>query len=273
VTAVAAQGDEALAVAVRAATVAELCWRRPDGLPGAAPVVPLVLAGAPVVAVPYAHEAWARTVAASPTAGLVLSDPRMTGSAWRSLAVVGTPTLVEDEEGEVFCAQLLEEELRKHPPSRAYADSALLRREHWWYLPRLLLRLEDGVPREVGARDGDRDAVLTVATADGGLHVDTVRVEDWDADPVDVRSLGSPGSTAVRRDPPDGPAVLLGHEFSVPDLERWSPHVTTGTLAGGRLAVDARPEGRGLERVPGLLARVRRHRALEKACVAALRGR
>ncbi|MBY3552316.1 hypothetical protein [Modestobacter lapidis] len=250
-----------LGAAVASAGVAELLWRAPPGPPGAAGVVPLLLDGRPAVALPWAHVDAARVAGAAEEAALVLSDPRLTGSAWRPLMLSGRPTLIEDGDGALFREQLLDQELRKHPPSRALADSPMLRREHWWYLPRLVVVLEAARMSDLHRRAGPADAVLAVD--DAGLHVRTVHVADWDAGPI-----------ALRNAPPDvrGPAVLIGQEMSVPDVEQWTVHTTVGHYADGRLT-DARPSGsRELEPVPGLLARVRRQRALERACVSALRA-
>ncbi|WP_346622813.1 hypothetical protein [Blastococcus montanus] len=241
--------------------MAELLWRTPEGPPAAIGVVPLVLGGKPTVALPWAQVATARAAAASDAAALVLSDPRLTGSRWAPLVATGRLTLVEDGDGELFSEELLDQELRKHPPSRALADSHMLRREHWWYLPRLVLVLEpvDVVPG--GRRDDPADAVLGVD--DGGLHVRTVRVPDWSADPLPV--LDGPPEAA-------GPAVLIGQELSVPDVERWTVHTTTGRYSGGRLT-EVRPAAtRELEPVPGLLARMRRQRVLERTCIQALKA-
>ena len=247
--------------AIHSAGVAELLWRRPAESPGATGVVPLLLGDQPAVAFPWAHVETARTVAAAGEAALVLSDPRLTGSAWRPMVLRGRAQLIEDGDGSLFSDRLLDQELRKHPPSRALADSHMLRREHWWYLPRLVLLLEAVRVGELSPREGPLDAVLAVD--DAGLHVSTVRVGDWDADPMSLRGA-----------PPDvrGPAVLIGQEISVPDVERWTVHTTTGTYADGSLSGVRASGPRALEPVPGLLARMRRQRALERACIAALRS-
>lgn len=222
--------------------------------------MPLLLGEQPAVALPWAYAEQARAAAAAPSAALVLSEPRLAGPPWQPLSAVGRLTLVEDGEGELFTGQLLDQELRKHPPARAFADTPLVRREHWWYLPRLVLLLESPVVQPLGRREGPLDAVLAVD--DDGLQVRTVRVQQWDSDPL-VLTGGPAGS---------GPAVLVGQEVSVPDAERWTVHVTAGRYVDGRL-VDVVPAAtRELEPVPGLRARVRRHRALERACVKALRA-
>ncbi|WP_092198994.1 hypothetical protein [Blastococcus tunisiensis] len=241
--------------------MAELLWRTRGGPPGATGVVPLVLGDRPAVALPWVHAETARTAAAADSAALVLSDPRLTGSAWEPLVAAGRFQLLEDGDGSVFTESLLDQELRKHPPSRALADSHLLRREHWWYLPRLILVLDVDRVLPVARREGPADVVLAVD--DDALHVATVRVADWSSPELDLRG---PVPDAA------GPAVLAGQELSVPDVERWTVHTTTGYHAGGRLS-DVRPAAtRELEPVPGLLARIRRQRALERGCVAALRA-
>jgi hypothetical protein len=247
--------------AIHSAGVAELLWQVDGASPGAAGVVPLVLEERPAIALPWAQVEMARAVAAAGQVALALSDPRLTGSAWRPLVLTGRPALIEDADGSLFTDALLDQELRKHPPSRALADSPMLRREHWWYLPRLVVVLESVRVEELRRREGAADAVLAVD--DAGLLVRTVRVEDWTAEPLTLR--GAPVAAA-------GPAVLIGQEISVPDVERWTVHTTTGRYVEGRL-VDARPSGpRVLEPVPGLLARMRRQRALERACAGALRA-
>ena len=247
--------------AVRGAGLAELLWRAPDGgPPHAAGVVPLVLGEQPAVAFTWADEATARAVAAAGHAALVLSEPRMSGPAWEPLVLHARTTVVEDGDGSLFRSQLLEQEVRKHPPSRALVDSPLLRREHWWYLPRLVLLLDPVTVDRTRGREGPADAVLAVER--DGLHVAVVHVEDWTRDPLAVR-----GGPADRQ----GPAALVGQEVAVPDAERWSVHRTTGTYADGRLAGTPPVPDRRLEPVPGLLARLRRQRTLERACVRALR--
>src|SRR5690606_23965162 len=125
-----------LVQSVRASTVAELSWIGAAGRPDALPAVPLLLMGEPAIAYPYAYADLARQIAASSRVALTLSGPRLTGRPWQPLTVTARPRLIEDADGELFEAELLTEELRKFPPSRTLADSLLLRRENWWYVPR-----------------------------------------------------------------------------------------------------------------------------------------
>ena len=247
---------------IRASTVAELSWVGAEGRPDSLPVVPLLLEGEPAVAYPYAYAALARQIVASPEVALTVSDPRMTGSPWYPLTTSGRSRLIEDPEGELFTAELLRQELRKYPPSRTLADSLLLRRENWWYVPRLIIVLNVDPPVPVEPREGDDAQVLTVW--DGNrLHVDTVRVARKGDTEVDLTSL-------LGRQLVDGPAAVMGHDFSVPDLERWTPWVTRGDLTGTSMTVAEWPERTRLEPVPSLRQRYRRQRDLEKACRAVL---
>jgi hypothetical protein len=204
-------------------------------------------------------------VAAAPAVALSLTDPRMTGGGWRPLAATGRVRLIEDKDGELFKKELLTEELRKYPPSRVFADSIMLRREYWWYVPRLILALDLTPPIPVEPRADASSQVLAVWGGDR-LHIDTVRVADAGPDRLDVTSLAG-------RAVPDGRAALLGHDFSMRDLEQWTPWVTRGDLSGGILAVTEWPERATLERVPKLRERFRRQRDLERACRAALEAR
>jgi hypothetical protein len=268
---------ERLGEANRRAGVAEVCWRDRGGRPQAAAGVPLDLDGRPVLALLWSQQEQARELADAPVVAWVISDRRLAQRAWEPLVGFGHFALIEDAEGALFCDRLLEQELRKHAPSRAYADSTLLRREHWWYLPRLVLVLHPREVAVVGERLHREQALLVVvpdgtappAGADGPervgeLVVDTVAVQDWDGAPR-ARSLSG-------RPLPPGDALLFGHDFSVPDLERWVRHATTGRWDGERLDVVSRPERRSLPPPPGLLERYRRHRSLERSCRAALRG-
>lgn len=252
-------------LAIRAAAIGELAWLDPTGRPDAHPVTPLLLGDDPAVAYPYADLALARRVAAAPAVALVLSDDRMAGRGWRPAAVTGRPRLVEDRDGALFTDQLLDQELRKYPPARALIDSLLLRREHWWYVPRLVVVLADAAATPVGVRTGGAGELLAVA-AEGQLSVDTVRRALEGSGRVRVTSLAG-------REPARGPAVLLGHDFSVPDLERWTPWTTRGwSAADGLFTVEQRPDRTGLAPPLGLWQRLRRQRELERACRRALDG-
>lgn len=251
---------------IQAASIAELAWVDvPDGRPQAEPVTPLLFRGEPAVAFPYASAGHARRIAAAAQVALVVSDDRMTSRQWRPLAVHCRPRLVEDPTGELFSDQLLDQELRKYPPARALIDSPMLRREHWWYIPRLIVSLQVDAVAPVTGRAGGAGEVLAVA-AGGQLSVDTVRRVAETRDQLSIESLGDPAGQPVLT----GPAILLGHDFSVPDLECWTPWTTTGWLRDGVVTVEAWPPRTGLAPPPRLWQRLRHHYRLSRACQQAL---
>lgn len=262
---VSASLPDVLPAALAAAATAEVAWLE-DGLPRAGTVVPLVDGAVPVLALPYAYAAWARSLGTRQAVVLSLTDPRQCSGGWRPVAVTARPRPVAALDGEDFTERLLDQELRKHPPSRSLADSALLRREHWWYLPRLVVRLDVLDVRELPARRGRDDALLVTAgegTAPGGVAgrpgVGCVRVGAWRR-PLPLEDLAG-----GRPAPDSDEALLLGHDFTEPDLERWSTWTVAGRLRGGGLEAD--PPARPPVRMPGLLERLRRHRELRRACL------
>lgn len=226
--------------------------------------------GEPVFTLTYADSEVAREIARSPKVCLVLSDSRLAYAGWKPLTVRATAKVVPDPEGEAFVGkQLLWQELRKFPPARALADTPLLRREYWWYVPRLVVRLgELGEPAPAGRRTGEEHGVLAWSAGDG-LAAETVRVGNWEAGRIPVTSLTPSGT-----DLPDGtPAALSSHDFEVPEMEQRATFLATGRLSNGRLEVEDRSGERKVGKRPGLFARWRTLKAFEKACKAGLAGR
>lgn len=241
---------------MRASSLAELVWLRPDRMPDAAGVTALLHRERPAVAFTYAHAGIAHDVASAPVAALAMTERRSTGRPFTPMAAVGLPSLVEDPTGELFGSELLVEELRRYPPARRYADSPMLCREHWWYLPRLIVSLDVIDVLELPARTGPEDHLL--ASVDAGrldLGVATVQHTDSDVISLDPHPAVAPGA-----------AVLLGQDASFPDLERWSQWRWRGRWDGSTLTVASRPQRVGLEPVPGLLQRWRAQRDLERRC-------
>ncbi len=245
--------------AVRSASVAELSWRDATGAVRVRGAVPLVGPDGPAIAFPYAAARTARSLGSADEVLLTLTDPHATGPAYRPLLLRCRPSLVEDREGDRFVAELLDQELRRYPPSRVYADSPLLRREHWWWLPRLILDLTVETTTPFPERATDADHLLVVDPDDGGdrrLAAAVARVGAGSGTPtVDVRS-GTPGP---------GAAVLFGQQVSE-DRERWGQWAWTGRWDGAALEVVDSPAEIGLPPVPGVVARWRRERDLERAC-------
>ncbi len=258
--------------ALRSAAVCEVVWLTTDGRARAVAATPLALDDRPVLAFAYAHAEVAREIGAARQAAIVLSDRRMAGSGWQPLAVIGRPEVTEDREGSLFTDALLDQELRKHPPSRALADSILLRREHWWFLPRIVVAVEpDAVIPMAPRQGGAADAVLGVSEMyDSGerLRVATVGMGSAENARFSVLPLGE--GSLLGNDATPRPAVLLRHDFSVPDVERWSSWTAFGNLTDDVL--DSADQ-RGSVVLPpplGLLARIRRQRMLARACRKAL---
>ncbi|MGH3664503.1 MAG: pyridoxamine 5'-phosphate oxidase family protein, partial [Egibacteraceae bacterium] len=152
------------------------------------------------------------------------------------------------------------QELWKYPPSRLLADSRLLRREHWWYLPRLLAVFEPGDSHPVALQPDDGGVLAWQAE-------DRLR-----AVPVSVDRPGNP-VVAVRGDglPERADQALVAcHDFAVPDRERATTLTLAGRLDGSRLHVTDRDGSARLPAPPGLLSRIRRQRDLRRRCCQAL---
>lgn len=260
--------SESLASACAKAAVAELAYPWEQGLAFDV-CMPLRWGDRPVLPLTYAREDLARRLVDAPAVTMVVSDSRMALKGWEPLAASVRMGVVEDPDGKRFQLEgLLGEELVKHPPSRQLADTPLLRREHWWYMPRLLVTAEEVIDVwPVGSRTGD-DALLA-SLREGSVDVDTVAVEDWEADPVVVRSLVGRPLDELDSDA----AALFGHDFSAPDFDRRARCQVSGQVTSGRLAVRQRQGSLALERPPGLLRRLRSLRDLERACRAGMRAR
>jgi hypothetical protein len=236
----------------RAAQLAEVAWVHPVDGPDAAVVVPLLLDDRPALALPYAQLALARQLADVEVVTWSVSAPALSGGA-RPVAAAATIEVEEDPAGERFTSSaLLDQVLAKHPPDRARLDSPLLRREHGWYLPRLLVRTVDLGP---GFELGFLEALGVTATDDGA---------PWLA-PASELSLAD---GTARLQVPDGPAVVLQHGADVPDLDTPWHRRWRGTVRSGRFTADDRDEVAPARRRPTLRDRVRSHRELHRACLA-----
>lgn len=258
----------ALARSAALAALAEVVWPTADGRVRCAALTPLVAGDGPVFALPYARSDLARDLAAAPAAAVVLSDSRMARRGWTPLGATVSLSVTADPRGERFQDELMAQELRKHPPSRALIDSPLLRRENWWYVPRLIVAVvEVDRVRAVGRRSGPDDAVLAYTTG-GTVDVDTVAVPDWDQARIRLRSLAGRDPGAVG----DVPATLFSHDFAVPDLEARTERFAQGRLDGGRLRVDRRGGQPRVAGPPGLVTRLRALRDLRRACIRELRS-
>lgn len=270
------QTVEDLLLANRRAGVAELCWSDVQGGPRAMAVIPLEHERRPALALHWSQWSVVRELASCPAVAWVLSDRRMAQRGWQPMVGFGPLRLLADDDGSMFAESMLDQELRKHPPSRAFAESRLLRREKWWFLPRLILRLEPTAVHAVGERtEPDSHGILAVGTADATVSVDTVAVDPNQVNGVSEGPIACTSLGGLAPQTP-GPAVLLQHDFSVPDLERWGRRVTSGRWDGQRLETIRGPDAGAptplLPPAPSLRERIRHDRGLERDIRRALRG-
>ncbi|GAB3262174.1 hypothetical protein [Arthrobacter pigmenti] len=251
---------------VHGSSLADVAWIDDDGVQAGGAVV-LLWGETPAIAFSYAYADLARSIAAASQATFAFTETRSTSSTFAPGSITGRPSLVEDHDGGIFTEELLEQELRRHPPARVFADSVLLRREHWWYLPRLIVTLDVEAFRPLPPRtpSGTTEYLLAVAV-DGRLETHLVRAAEGDSS----RSLllePVAGGTLPR-----GQAVLTGQDASFPDRQQWSTWQYRGFCtgssaeAGAVLEVAESPETTGLEPVPSVWQRMRRQQKFGKAC-------
>lgn len=244
----------------RRAASCEIAWIDAAGVPGALSAVPLLDGPVPCVALTYDRAHLRPALAGATEVAFAVTDARALPSGADGVAAIGRLVLSDDLDGADYADTLLEQELRKYPPARALADSPLLRRENWWYLPRIVVRL-DRVDRAVAVgarREPARDALL-VRDDGAGLRLDVARAEDWSGERVALLA-----SDPLRGD--GAPTLAHGCDHS-PDRERWQTWWARGALHGDELTVTER------EGEPGaapdalrLWERLRRARALSKGC-------
>lgn len=270
--------------AVHGSSVADVAWLDAAGALQGCGAVALLWDKRPALAFTYAYEDLARQIAAAPQLVLTFTESRSTSNTFSPAALTGRPTLVEDREGDVFSEHLLEQELRRYPPARIFADSYLLRREHWWYLPRLIIRLDVDAVRPMPARSGagpwadnsrtestgspaestgSREYLLAVGVDD---RVETHLATVWDGD----ESGSLPLAPVEDRQLPSGPAILMGQDASFPDLAQWSTWLYRGMSTGDRLEVTEAPSNMGIGPVPSVWRRMRDQHAFGRACRAGI---
>jgi hypothetical protein len=242
------------------------------GTSGEAPlvegVIPLLVDDAPVFTLTYDRLETARRIGRTPEITLVLHDPRLARVGWSPLSARVRATVEPDPEGGVFLEEMLEQELRKHPPSREIANTFLLQRENWWYLPRLIVRLEPVESPRPLARREDPSHGLLAWSGYPGEHpgAQTVSVPDTGGEPLPITPLG-PGNL-----PNEVPATLRMHDLEIPEMESDTTFKASGRLRGGRLQVETRGGSAELGPRPGIIARWRWLRSLEKGCKRGLKA-
>lgn len=246
------------------ALTGEICWLAASGIPAVLPVTPLLsgVGQVPCVALPYAGAGDVATLRSAGEVAFAVTDSRSLDQGAPGRARVGDVEIVDDIEGDTFSAELLRQELMKYPPSRALADSPLLCRENWWWLPRIIIRLERAHRElELPARTNPATQAVLVRDDGTGLALDTVAVEH-DREPVRLSRLAA---GPLRGD--GAPTALCGYDYSMPDLERWERWSLHGMLYGDELTVSHRSGDSEAELAPlPLLSRIRRQRAIARAC-------
>jgi hypothetical protein len=258
--------QQTLRTSAEMAAVAELAYTDEDGSPHIEPLTPLLMEKEPAFALPYSRTDLAHRLEKSPEVSLTFSDSRLARVGWSPLAVEGRMEVIPDLEGDLFLEELLYWELRKFWPSRQLIGSLVLRRDNWWYVSRLILRFtETNAPRPLTRRSEPEHGILARKT-DDAITSDTVRVEDWEAERPVVNPL-SPDTTL----PGGVPAALLYHDFSVPDREQQATLHLSGRLENGRLSATRREGSHELGKRPGIIARWRAQKELERQCRAGLK--
>lgn len=275
--------DRATADVWRSSVVAEIAWIGPDG-PAAAAVVPLELDGRLCTAVPYHRLDEVSGLRDGTRTTWTVTDPH--GGRSPGMRVSGTVRVRDDLDGDEFVDRLLDQELRRHPPTRLRADSVMQRREHWWWLPRRLIVLDtEASSGRLPRRQQDTDGLLVTAATDGAVQVGVVAVDVAHEGDSNRRSDG--GVTADQRagqvleleDLGGGAvrgaaetALLFGHDYAVPDLSRWDRWQRRGQLRGANLDVEVGAGTPGAASSPPRLRdRLRDELAVGRGCRRGLR--
>ncbi|MHA6800016.1 hypothetical protein [Bounagaea algeriensis] len=262
--------DEMIAAWSQAAT-AEILWTTARGAHGM-PVVPLNWPEerTPCAAVPLSQLDDVASLAHRAAFTVHTRD-----EPGETLMATGRVAVRWDLEGAEFVEHLLAQEVAKHPPTRLRADSIMARRENWWWVPRVLVTLEETAHvTALPARTHAEDALLvrqSPGDAERAPRTSVVTAAHWPAPgqgsrvelwPRDGAALDGAGESAL----------VLGHRHS-PDFERWERWYRSGAVHGEVLHVwagdgapqpgDAEP---GAAEPFGLVDRLRQHHRVAKAC-------
>lgn len=248
----------------RRALTGEISWLTASGEPAVLPVTPLSGGsdGLACVALPYSSAGEVAGLRSATEVAFSVTDSRSLSQGRPGRAVIGDVEIIDDTEGEIFSVELLRQELVKYPPTRTLADSPLLCRENWWWLPRIIVRpMRVRRELELAARTNPATQALLVRDDGTGLTLDTVTVEH-DRDPVRLTQLdGGP----LRGD--GAASAVSGYDYSMPDLERWERWSLHGALFGDELSVAHRSGNPEADLAPlSLLPRIRRQHALARDC-------
>lgn len=257
--------SSAVIAAARTAACAEVGWRDADGALRALAFTPLVIDDTVVAALPFDRTSDARALAGATAAVLTCSDSRMALRGWTPLALPVRVTVEADRDGDWTWTGALDQLVRKYPPSRLLLDTPIQRREHWWYVPRWIVRLHAAGPVTSIPRRAPDDAVL-FGDVGGRFAARCVALDDMAATDIRLTALDS----TAPLDDVSAPAIALAHTFSIPDMQRWNSLTLTGVRHGPRLQVHRRDGHMPLDPPAGVLRRLSQHWQLERACRRAL---
>ena len=263
---------------------AALVWLTPAGRLDAATVTPLRFRDTIAFALAFDRTPLARALSSARAAALAVNDDRLVSTGWTPMVGSVDLDVVEDRDGAWLANGLLDQELRRYPPARQLIDTPILRREHWWYVPRWIVSVTGarGV-RPVEPVMGPCGGVVAVADA-GSILLASATV-----DPASRRLSGMPPGFA------DGVVLFHGHGAAGPGLERTGEWTLWYTVAAPedtpsqRGETSGQPDARGaaspdlrvldergaptLRDPDSLVARLRRHWRLQRRCRLALEGR
>lgn len=253
-----------LLTAARGTAAADLVWRARDGALAAVTAAPLVRGQSVAFALPIADVDMGRSLAEAGRAWLLCLDGRSAAQRWRPAAAPCDVRVDVDLDGawldgpwvtEGLLAQLCD----KDPAARAALESPLVRREHWWAVPRVLLTATPTAPpRRPPPRFDSADA--TIVSGDG-TPVGAARADTWDHPVVDLSGRDHEVATL-----PAGARV--GAVLTAPPTPLGVPRsmLVRGVVEGDRLVVTDR-----VGRLPSpadrtILGRWRAQRRHERAC-------
>jgi hypothetical protein len=267
----------------RTAQLAEVGWLSTAGVPDATAVVPLLDDGIPCLALTYAQLELARALDRADGVVIGVTTPAVARGAEPVLARVHVEVTADPEGIELESRGLLPQLIAKHPPDRRRLDSLLQRREHWWYVPRLLVRLTGAEQiRRVEPRDG------LLLTGGDDLEVTTCGIESIDplvlgtdacstGDDARAADVGTTAADGAARDTStsadrERPALVLRHGADVPELEQPWEQRWRGVLGPRGFEVDGRHGDGPPSRALTLRQRVAAEWRLERACKRGLKA-
>ena len=193
---------------------------------------------------------------------VVFSDSRLAYKGWKPLAARVRCDMFADPEGSLFTSKLLDQELRKHPPSRALIDTPLMRRENWWYVPRWIVRVGEVLEVRAIERRVTPDVGVLIYRGQDGITAATISVGNWHAGALELNSHEAF---------PDGPALVMKHDFTIPDLEERSKYVVRGQISENLFLPQEREGTKDLGPRRKLIQRLREQRQLRRSCLERLR--